>query len=245
MFWVMKKIAIQIFLFVFLYSCGNDRNPNLDSTNLKNDIIDSTLSINKKTILDTTTIIDSTETNKEIVVEEKESKNILEIEEKESDYQIKSISQLWKQYKFAKEKATKFTSSNNLDSIITYLSMASDAAYELSREDIATWQLNNIGYYSINEFKRRTDYEKRMQKLATFTDLKKKVFFATETKSVFRKNFDILNRAQKYLQKAQILDSELEKSERTEIIDSNIQFIDWIEEYISNGTRENKENEIE
>jgi len=244
MFWVMKKIAIQIFLFVFLYSCGNDRNPNLDTTGLKNDIIDSTLSINKDTILDTT-IIESKETNKEIIVVEKESKNILEIEEKKSDYKIKSISELWKQYKFAKEKATKFSSSNNLDSIIIYLSIASDAAYELSREDIATWQLNNIGYYSINEFKRRTDYEKRMQKLATFTDLKKKVFFATETKSVFRKNFEILIRAQKYLQKAQILDSELEKSERTDIINSNLQFIEWIEEYISNGKRVNEENEIE
>ena len=241
----MKKISIQILFFVFLYSCGNDKSPNIDSIKHKENIIDSNFSIKEEILKDTTIIIDSTNVQENIVVDKKENKNILEDEEKQSAYQIKSISELWEKYKFAKAKAAKFNSSNNLDSIIVYLSVARDAAYELSREDIATWQLNNIGYYSINEFKRKTDYDNRMQKLVTFTDINKKALYIEDTKSTFRNNFTILSRAQKYLQKAQILDSELEKSERSETIFKNLQFIEWIEDYISKCKRANKENEIE
>ncbi|MDA3814772.1 MAG: hypothetical protein PF549_00185, partial [Patescibacteria group bacterium] len=172
-------------------------------------------------------------------------KNILEKEEKKTTNQVKSISELWKQYKDAKASVTKYISKNNLDSIIFYLNAAADAAYELSREDIATWQLNNIGYYSINEFKSRTNYDSRMQQLATIKNLNEKSLFVEETKNVFIENYEILTRAQNYLYKAQLLDSDLEPSERTKTIESNLEFIEWIRNYISNGSIVTRSRKVE
>ncbi|MBU1115990.1 MAG: hypothetical protein KKE09_12730 [Bacteroidetes bacterium] len=233
----MKKISLLILLYLFFYSCGDSNNENFDSESQKKLQIDSNISKTTEQVKDTTVLKDTS------IINEENSNNILDEENSKSTYQIKSISELWKQYKFAKAKADKFTLENNLDSIIVYFSLASEAAYELSREDIATWQLNNIGYYSINEFKKRTDYDKQMQKLATVDNLKEKALLVEKVKFDFKNNFVILNVAEKYLQKAKLLDSEMESSDRTKIIESNIQFIEWIRNYISkNNITDRSEN---
>ena len=154
---------------------------------------------------------------------------------------MKSISELWQTYKHSKAAVTKYIAEDNLDSIVVYLNIAADAAYELSREDIATWQLNNIGHYSIIEFKKRTDYDKRIETLDTLTNLKKKGLYLEETKLVFAEHYKILSRAESYLYKAQLLDCELEKSERSEIIDKNILFVEWVSDFISKNKKIVKE----
>ncbi|MBU0474013.1 MAG: hypothetical protein KKF62_07600 [Bacteroidetes bacterium] len=235
----MKKISLLILLYLFFYSCGDSNNENFDSESQKKLQIDSNISKTTEQVKDTTVLKDTS------IINEENSNNILDEENSKSTYQIKSISELWKQYKFAKAKADKFTLENNLDSIIVYFSLASEAAYELSREDIATWQLNNIGYYSINEFKKRTDYDKQMQKLATVDNLKEKALLVEKVKFDFKNNFVILNVAEKYLQKAKLLDSEMESSDRTKIIESNIQFIEWIRNYISNNNITDRSENLE
>lgn len=237
---VMKKTSLSILLFLFIYSCGDSKNnDNHNSESAKILQTDSTLSNITEEIKDTNVLKDT------LVINKANSKNILDEENRKSTYEIKSISKLWQQYKFAKEKAAKFTPNKNLDSIIVYLSIASDAAYELSREDIATWQLNNIGYFSINEFKVRTDYDKKIQNLATFENLKEKALLVEKAKFDFKNNFIILAVAEKYLEKAKLFDSEMEPSERTEIIESNIQFIEWIRNYISNTNVTDRSKDIE
>lgn len=224
----MKHISTYILLLIFLFSCGENKKIDVPST--KKQIVDTT-TLKSKPLQDTVLVKDSTKT---IL---KSEENILVKEERKETYQVKSISELWKQYKDAKALATKFITQKKLDSIIVYLNIAADAAYELSREDIATWQLNNIGYYSINEFKSKTDYDNRMQQLAIIKSIKERALYSEETKSLFQKYFNILLKAESFLQKAQMLDAELEPSERTKTIESNIQFINWVGEYISDSSR--------
>lgn len=215
---------IYIFIILFLFSCQNDKRTNSQSKKEEEKINDTTAPLNRKA--STKPIEKSpppTETNHPV-------ENILK---KRTPDKVKSISELWRQYKDSKTLANKYITKDSLDSVVTYLSLAADAAYELNRKDIATWQLNNIGYHSINKFKKETDYDSRMQQLATFNNLKKKGLFIEKTKNVFRDNFYILSRAKQYLHNAQILDNELEPTNRTEIIKSNIEFIEWIENYIS------------
>jgi hypothetical protein len=232
----MKNISTYILLLIFLFSCGEKKK--IDAPSTKKQIVDTT-AIKSKPLQDSVLVIDSTKT---II---KSEENILVKEERKETYQVKSISELWKQYKDAKALATKFITQKKLDSIIVYLNIAADAAYELSREDIATWQLNNIGYYSINEFKSKTDYDNRMQQLAIIKSVKERALYSEETKSLFQKYFNILLKAERFLHKAQMLDAELEPSERTKTIESNIQFINWVGEYISDSSRLHRNNNDE
>ncbi|MCF6271194.1 MAG: hypothetical protein L3J41_15895 [Melioribacteraceae bacterium] len=228
----MKKLSYYILFLFLIISCKEDKKRiDVPSSSKEMETIDSSSSMDKKIKVDTIAVVE-----KELV------KNVLETKEKQTSYNVKSISELWATYKSSKAKAAKYISENNLDSIIVYLNIAADAAYELSREDIATWQLNNIGYYSINEFKKRTDYDRKMQQLATMKNLKEKGLYLEETKSVFTKHFQILSNAENYLYKAQLLDSELEKSDRTEIINRNIQFIEWVANFISAGNNTNRQS---
>ncbi len=224
----MKKL-LSIFFLLLLFSCQKDEKVNIQSKNEQKSISDNSLSLEKNTKSDTL--------SKSKIV----TKSILTEAESKETYKVKLISELWKQYKYSKASATKFIAENNLDSIITYLDIAAVAACELSREDIATWQLNNIGHYSIIEFKRITGYDNRMQQLATIENLREKGLLISETKTIFNENFNILTRAEKYLFKAQLLDSEFEVSERTKAIEGNLIFIDWVGNYISDVSRKEKE----
>ncbi len=222
------KNLIYILLLLLFFSCQNEKKPMLTS---KQSVIakDTTKTINKK---NTSNIIATHDTTSNQV---KPIKNILKGKKRKDSYKMKSISELWNEYKRAKALSQTYIKKENLDSTIKYLNIAADAAYELRREDIATWQLNNIGYHSIIKFKKNTDYDNRMQQLATLTNLRKKGLFTEETKSVFRENFNILTRAKDYLYKAQLLDSEMEESDRTKAIENNLKFISWIGDYISIG----------
>lgn len=238
----MKIFSTQIVLFLFLYSCGNDKIPNMDSTNDKKD-----LSIKKSPIVnnvvkdtlnlsDTLSAGDSSSITQEIGKDEKFN---------EHEPEIKSITELWEDYKFTKDKIAEFVSENDLDSIRFYLNLSSDIAYELGRVDLAILQLNNIGNFSISEFKNRTDYDKRIHKLVTFYDMEQKTIYANETITIFKRHFRILNRSKQYITKAKILDSEFEPSERTKNIVENAEFIEWIRDYISNTNKPIRSENIE
>lgn len=231
----MKKYS-YLLLVLILLSCQNDEKVKFEPTeSVKNS--DSVSNSNINFSQDSSVVTDSSVSIKDT---SRVINNILSESNKKSKYKVESISELWKKYKTSKSLAEKFIAAGNLDSIVFYLNRAADASYKLSREDIATWQLNNIGYYSISIFKKKTDYDLRMQKLVTFKNLKEKALYVAETKNIFGENFNILTEAENYLYKAQLLDSELEPSERTKIIESNLEFIDWIGNYISNGSRKSR-----
>jgi len=148
---------------------------------------------------------------------------------------VKSISDLWNTYKTSKADAIKDYENRNLSSMIKNYETAANAAIDLSRNDLASWQLNNIGHFSIEEFSKETDYQNRLRTLAITGDQIKKEAYFSETKQVFKQNYKILLSAETYLLKASQLDKDYKYSERTKAINSNLKFINWIRKFLRDG----------
>lgn len=145
---------------------------------------------------------------------------------------IHSITELWNRYKTAKATVDEALEKGDVETAITNLKIAGNAALELGRPGIAAWQFNNISHYLIEEFKKKTDYEIRMRTLAKGGYDEKRTAYIAETKMIFKKHIALLERAQKQLTRAQIIDDELIESRRTEVIKSNVEFVEWMFEYI-------------
>ena len=99
---------------------------------------------------------------------------------------------------------------------------------------MTAWQYNNIGYYSIQEFKGRTNYDFRLYKLRTLIKKEVKEKFQAETKVIFKKHLKILTDAQIYLEKAYKIDENYNEQNRTDKIYNNLKFIDWVENFLTN-----------
>ncbi|MBN1301878.1 MAG: hypothetical protein JW995_11745 [Melioribacteraceae bacterium] len=146
---------------------------------------------------------------------------------------VKSITELWETYKKAKSEVSVALENNEIKKVISNLIVAGECAMELGRPGIASWQYNNIGHYSIEEFKRLTDYDNRIRNLATLKNSTERKEYLNQTKSLFRQHFTLLETAEKHLLNAQIIDDELEKSRRTNAIEKNIEFINWVRSFIN------------
>jgi len=143
----------------------------------------------------------------------------------------KSISELWNTYKKAKSDANKALDGSDIETVVDNLALAGESAEQLGRMDIAAWQFNNIGHYSISEFKRRTEYDQRLQKLATMKAGNAKAGYQQATKDLFLEEFPLLKKSAEYLVRAQIIDDFLEPSRRTDAIQSNLDYIEWIKNF--------------
>lgn len=147
------------------------------------------------------------------------------------DQSGKSISELWNTYKKAKSDANKALENNDIETIVNSLALAGECAEQLGRMDIAAWQFNNIGHHSITEFKRRTGYDQRLQKLAIMPTGNAKVGYQQATKDLFLREYPMLKNAREYLVRAQIIDDDLEPSRRSAVIQSNLDYIEWIKNF--------------
>ena len=148
------------------------------------------------------------------------------------DLKQKSVEDLWNDFRAAKASAEKAKEAGDIKEVTTSLLLAAHYANELNRPGIAVWQLNNIGYYSIVEFKKRTDYDTRMAKIEFIRNRKEKIKIIKETKKIFKENIDLLINANNYLEDAYELDSNLNDVNRTQKIYSNLKFIDWVRNFI-------------
>lgn len=151
---------------------------------------------------------------------------------KQFDQKPKSVEELWSDFRAAKASAEKAREAGNIEEVTVSLFLAARYANELNRPGIAAWQLNNIGYYSIVEFKKRTDYDKRMAKIEFIRHREEKIRYIKETKKVFKENIELLTNANNYLEDAYELDSYLNDANRTQKIYSNLKFIDWVRNFI-------------
>lgn len=147
------------------------------------------------------------------------------------DQSNKSISELWSIYKRAKSRVSSALDSNDIDAVVSNLAVAGESAEQLGRMDIASWQFNNIGHYSIVEFKRRTEYDQRLQILATMSSGSEKSGYLKATKELFRNEYLLLEKAMDYLVRAQIIDDFLDPSRRTDVIQRNIDYIEWVKKF--------------
>ena len=220
----MKKLFIITFITIYTF-IGCDSKNEIAPKEKTSD------KLNNNVIKDDTTKILSSPIPEEPI--KKNAKPVKELKAKKQPAvsEIKSISGLWRLYKSSKAKVNDALETNDLDTIITYLKIAGECAVELGRPDIASWQFNNIGHYSILEFQRLTGYEKRMRELATMNSRVDRTEFINDTKIIFSANIQLLLEADKYLVQAQIIDDELESSRRTETIERNRDFINWVKEF--------------
>lgn len=215
------KLLLCILAIMFFVSCGTDK----DKEPVKKDT----------TAVDTIQKEDSLKFTVKSNEETPDSTGNADNPPKKSpllkDQNDKSISELWSIYKKAKNKVSRALDSNDIKAIVTNLALAGESAEQLGRMDIASWQFNNIGHYSIVEFKRRTEYDHRLQKLATMQSGNKKSGYLKATKELFSNEYPLLKNAMEYLVRAQIIDDFLEPSRRTEVIQRNIDYIEWIKEF--------------
>ncbi len=214
-----NKIILAVVLLTVIVGCSNDTKEKPQNE-----------AIPEKKVLEKADSVKNLA--EEVKQETLKNSNILKKVEEPKGIKVKSISDLWKIYKSEKIVGQELLNKNDLEKGISHLDRAGKAAIELGRYDIAAWQYNNIGHYSIQEFQRVTEYDKRMRTLATISSQEEKKKYSWETKLKFEENILILETAEKYLQEALLLDDELEESERTEAIKRNLDFVNWIKAYV-------------
>ncbi|VAX29215.1 hypothetical protein MNBD_IGNAVI01-330 [hydrothermal vent metagenome] len=158
--------------------------------------------------------------------------NIIENSPKLNNAEVPSISELWNTYKKCKAEAETDYKDGDIQAMVKNFAASANAAIELSRDDLAAWQLNNIGHYSIEEFTQRTDYQERVRTLAIMKDQTQRDAYYNETKQVFKQNYHLLKSSEPYLKKAKRLDRKYKRSDRTDAIKNNLSFIKWVKEFL-------------
>lgn len=145
--------------------------------------------------------------------------------------QSRTIQDKWNDFYRAKDSVDAAAARNDFDDVRKYLKKAYFHAMEVSRPDIAAWQLNNIGYYSIVEFKQKTDYDERMRTIENMRRGPEKIVYIKETKALFKKYLPKLLDSVHYLEEAYDLDKDFNDNDRTNKIYSNLAYIDWVRNF--------------
>jgi len=146
----------------------------------------------------------------------------------------KIVDELWIQFRQIRDYIDTIKTQDRFTELIAALHEAAQIALQLNRQDIAAWQLNNIGYFSILEFKKRTDFDRRLKELDESRNKKNRQHLSREVKSIFFEHIELLEKASVYLEQAYDIDGELGKSDRTEKIYNNMKFIDWVINFTHN-----------
>ncbi len=145
----------------------------------------------------------------------------------------RTVQEMWEDFRAAKDSVDSARARNDFDATILALLKAAHHANELDRDDIVAWQLNNIGFYSIEEFKKRTDYPNRMRTIESMRRGPEKIVYIKETKRLFKENLSLLIEGTKHLEEAYELDKNLDDNDRTQKIYSNLKYIDWIRNFVN------------
>ena len=143
----------------------------------------------------------------------------------------RTVQQMWNDFYTAKNSVDSALSRLDYLMVKSFLKKAAFHALEVSREDIAAWQLNNIGYYSIEEFKQKTDYNLRMRTIENMRRGPEKIVYIKKTKEIFKKHLPLLLDASGYLEEAYELDKDFNDNDRTNKIYSNLAYIDWVRNF--------------
>ncbi len=176
----------------------------------------------------------ATETDTEAVDTGGETDQAEEDSEDESAEALTELSEseLWQKYRETKADLEIHRDENNYPAQIEDLKIAAQCANLLEKPDIEAWQFNNMGYFTILEFKRLAAYHERINKIETMKAGKDKIAFTDETKQKFAEYFYLLESAEKYLNKAKRIDKDLNDMNRTKMILNNKKFVDSIKRFI-------------
>jgi hypothetical protein len=219
----MKKTSlITIIILIFLWSCGKKEK--------EKPAVPDTV-VTETTVKDTTIKPAETDTLKQA---ETPPQNPVPPEPAPQPAEDLSVMELWEKYREFREASKVALNNSEFQQALTNLKLAAKYASQLERDDLAAWQYNNIGYYSILEFKGRTNYDFRIHNLRTFTNQKERDAYLEETKKIFKENLKILTDAETYLEKAYEIDKKYDDQNRTDKIYSNLKYIDWVKNFLNN-----------
>jgi len=229
----MKKLSILILcLITTFYFCGkNKEEQSVKEINLKPQ---PKVEVIPQTKVEPVSEPTKTEETKQVDPEKKQVEKIIEkTTDNISEKEITSA-QLWQKYRESREASKEALNNSQFQQAIDRLKVAAINAEKLDRGDLAAWQYNNIGYYSILEFKGITNYDYRLHQLRAITEKEANKQYLADTKKVFNDNIKILRDAKIHLERALEIDASYTEKNRTEKIKSNLQFINWIENFIKN-----------
>ena len=148
--------------------------------------------------------------------------------------------ELWERYNKTKKAINLAKSNKNYEKLIKLLKKESKTSEKLGRRDIQAWQLNNVGYYSIEEFKKKTGYDERMKQLASIKNYKKRKKYYKETAKILENYKKILDDSYPYLIKAKKIDDVFPDEKRKKIIANNLAFINDIKNIINKAKNDEK-----
>ncbi len=205
------NLSVLLLIIFFLFGC--EKSVKEEEKTEKNDSSSSEINQSNKTVKKASEI-DPTKTDISPVGED-----------------VLSEAEMWAEYKAAKDAALEAKEKENLEDLKLALLRAASFAKKLDRPDIVAWQLNNIGYYSIQEFKKKTDYDQRMHTIETLNYGEEKKEYIAKTRKVFQEQMSLLTVAEKHLSDALEFDKKLNDKNRTEKINSNLRFIEWVQNF--------------
>lgn len=152
----------------------------------------------------------------------------------------------WKSYKAfqeylaVKNKAKQADAEGNTFEAVTNFLKAAEISSKSADANVQAWQLNNAAYSLILQFKKLVNYDEKLQKLMELKPGKEKIIYQKEFAEMMNLQFSLLEEAQNILDKIKDLGEELEAKEK---IQSNLDFIVWVKEFISSNLNEKEDSE--
>ncbi len=159
----------------------------------------------------------------------------------------------YKAYKKAKELAVEAEGAGDTFNAVANYIKAAQLAGKSATPDIQLWQYNNAAYSLIKQFKILTGYEEKLQKLSEMKTGKEKIVYQTEIAELFNLQANLLDEAENILNEGKGLLKEEEPAETANTkeaksttgpkdkIESNLQFINWVKEFIKNNLKQEAE----
>ncbi len=136
-------------------------------------------------------------------------------------------------YKDAKKTASEAEAAGDTAAAVTNYKKAADLAGKSATKDIQAWQLNNAGFVLVKRFKELVAYDDKLAKLTAMKPSKEKLALQKEMANMYSFKMELLTQARKFLEPGKLLDG---GEEPTKMIQSNIDFISWVENFIKENT---------
>jgi hypothetical protein len=138
-------------------------------------------------------------------------------------------------YKEARKTAIDAENSGNTLTAVANYKKASDLAGRSATKDIQAWQINNAAFVLIKQFKNLTAYDEKLVKLTDMKPSTEKISFEKELAGIFSAKLGLLTEAKSLLEQGKALQA---GDEPTAKLQSNIDFITWVEEFVKSGGNE-------
>jgi hypothetical protein len=136
-------------------------------------------------------------------------------------------------YKDAKKTASEAETAGDTTTAVLNYKKAADLAGKSATKDIQAWQLNNAGFVLVKRFKELVAYDEKLARLTEMKPSKEKLALQKEMANMYSFKMDLLTEAKKFLEPGKALNG---GEEPTKMIQSNIDFIGWVENFIKENT---------